>query len=285
MKHAYLIIAHNEFEHLQRLISALDDERNDIYVHIDRKVKQLPKLHVTKSKLTVLDRRIDVRWGTRSQIRVEYALFEAATSEGKYEYYHLISGTHFPLKTQNEIHKWFEKHIGRSVLASGYRADHELRFKLGYYHFFLRWIKSRNRYMAKASNLLWRISLRFQRGIIKRNYEYAYEKCPNWISLNHAAVNAVIKVKNQVLRQMRYTFCGDEIFVPAILHNANIAYDKSEHLLFADFLDLASPIVLKASDFDRLVESGCLFARKFSSESTSLTDLIEKECLALKSQS
>lgn len=29
--HAYLIIAHNEFEVLQKLIEALDDPRNDIY--------------------------------------------------------------------------------------------------------------------------------------------------------------------------------------------------------------------------------------------------------------
>ena len=38
MKHAYLIIAHNEFEILKRLIQALDDERNDIYIHFDRKL-------------------------------------------------------------------------------------------------------------------------------------------------------------------------------------------------------------------------------------------------------
>lgn len=29
--HAYLIIAHNEFEVLQKLVGALDDPRNDIY--------------------------------------------------------------------------------------------------------------------------------------------------------------------------------------------------------------------------------------------------------------
>ena len=43
MKHAYLIIAHNEFEVLKRLISALDHEANDIYVHIDAKVKPFPR--------------------------------------------------------------------------------------------------------------------------------------------------------------------------------------------------------------------------------------------------
>ena len=35
MKHAYLILAHNEFVILERLIQAIDDERNDIYIHFD----------------------------------------------------------------------------------------------------------------------------------------------------------------------------------------------------------------------------------------------------------
>lgn len=39
-KHAYLIMAHNEFELLKRLIIQLDDTRNDIYIHIDKKVNK-----------------------------------------------------------------------------------------------------------------------------------------------------------------------------------------------------------------------------------------------------
>ena len=35
MKHAYLIMAHNEFNILEKIIKLIDDERNDIFVHID----------------------------------------------------------------------------------------------------------------------------------------------------------------------------------------------------------------------------------------------------------
>ena len=38
-KHAYLIIAHNNFYILEKLILLIDDIRNDIYLHIDSKVK------------------------------------------------------------------------------------------------------------------------------------------------------------------------------------------------------------------------------------------------------
>lgn len=284
MKHAYLIIAHNEFYHLQQLIDALDDERNDIYVHIDRKVKQLPDLIASKSRLIIIPNRIDVRWGSISQIRSEYALFEAASAHNTYAYYHLISGTHFPVKTQDEIHQWFNNQNGESLLSPlADFTDTEIEFKLRYYHFFLRWIKSDNQIMRKVGNLSWRLSLRLQRDIVRRNYKYFHEKCPNWVSLTHEAVMALIAAKKKVLKQMKYTFCCDEIFVPSVLHETGIKYRKDERLIFADFR-MASPITLKEEDFERLIKSDCIFARKFTSESQSLINKIKQQCLHPESQ-
>lgn len=42
MKHAFLIIAHNEYPILEVLLSMLDDERNDIYLHIYRQTSSGP---------------------------------------------------------------------------------------------------------------------------------------------------------------------------------------------------------------------------------------------------
>ena len=36
-KHAYCIMAHNNWAQLQMLIDCLDDMRNDIFLHIDKK--------------------------------------------------------------------------------------------------------------------------------------------------------------------------------------------------------------------------------------------------------
>ena len=41
MKHAFLIIAHNNWWQLKKLIECLDSGTHDIYVHIDKKVKIL----------------------------------------------------------------------------------------------------------------------------------------------------------------------------------------------------------------------------------------------------
>ena len=68
MKHAFLIIAHNEVPLLERLVSFLDDERNDIYVHWDAKAGSIPSLSITKSHLRFIDNRVEVNWAGYSMV-------------------------------------------------------------------------------------------------------------------------------------------------------------------------------------------------------------------------
>lgn len=92
MKHAYLIIAHNEPDVLKTLLFMLDDERNDIYLHMDARAvelfNQFKDFQLKKGKLIILQNRIAVYWGDLSQVEVEYRLFEAALQNGPYAYYH-----------------------------------------------------------------------------------------------------------------------------------------------------------------------------------------------------
>ena len=72
MKHAYLILAHNEPELLSLLIGRLDDARNDIYIHFDRKLTLLPDVKTQHAGLYILKDRVDVRWADVSMIEAEY---------------------------------------------------------------------------------------------------------------------------------------------------------------------------------------------------------------------
>ena len=104
MKHAFLIMAHGSLPLLRVLLSMLDDERNDIFLHIDRKSDMLDgaePLVLSKARLFVLEQRVDVRWGNLSQIKAEYVLFEEALKHGPYAYYHLLSGQDLPIKSQD----------------------------------------------------------------------------------------------------------------------------------------------------------------------------------------
>ena len=72
-KHAYMIIAHNEFDLLEILVRLLDDPRNDIYVHIDAKVKDFDfksfQALTQYSRLRFTPRRISATWGDFSLIQ------------------------------------------------------------------------------------------------------------------------------------------------------------------------------------------------------------------------
>lgn len=179
MKHAYLIIAHNEFEVLKELIKAIDYIDNDIYIHFDKKVADVPELIAEHSSLFVIKNRIDVRWGSTSQIKCEYQLFEIAyAAETEYSYYHLISGVHFPLRPQSKIHSYFDSLNGKSVLSPLQWDMTEIKKKIGRYHFFVFGLNSKHQIARTINNILWRICLKLQGNIFLRKTNFLRGNIP-----------------------------------------------------------------------------------------------------------
>ena len=81
MRHAYLIMAHNNFKILEKTIMLLDDKFNDIYIHIDKKVSNFNYDYyksLVKNSNIIFTERIDVKWGSFRQIQCEYILFKEA---------------------------------------------------------------------------------------------------------------------------------------------------------------------------------------------------------------
>ena len=118
-RHAYLILAHKNFGQLRKLVELLDDPRNDIYIHVDRKARFDPDgwdKVCRRSALTFISPRISVNWGGVSIMRAELALLKAATGTGKYDYYHLLSGMDLPIKDQDTIHTFFDRHSGTEFI-------------------------------------------------------------------------------------------------------------------------------------------------------------------------
>lgn len=151
MRHAFLILAHNEFQILKILLSMLDDGRNDIYLHIDKKVVLGPLeqdlFRLAKARLFVLEQRLDVRWGDISVVKAELLLLETASMKGPYDYYHLLSGVDLPIKSQDYIHHFFEKNKGYEFVpySCGEANLKDLERKVFKYHLFCRYSK----YMTK----------------------------------------------------------------------------------------------------------------------------------------
>lgn len=267
MKHAYLILAHNEFDLLQQLVAVLDDPRNDIYIHFDKKVVELPLLNVAHSGLHILTERVDVRWGSVSQIKTEYKLFEAASASSiSYSRYHIISGTHLPLKTQNYIHDFFKAREGKQVLSFLYTNAYEIDMKLARYHFFLNYFQYGKKWQRLIANFCWHVLLKLQYVFrIHRTTLTVTVKANNWVSLTPDAVVYILSQKADLLHDFRWSLCGDEFFVPYLLARKGFDILDEQVLLYNDFQG-SNPRLLTMEDYTMLTESNYLFARKFGSE-------------------
>ena len=275
-KHAYLIIAHDKYEQLGILISFLDDYRNDIYVHIDRKSPPPPKFVVNKSKIHIYhdNNCFDVRWGDISQIQCELFLYEKALfSDEKYSYYHLLSGYCLPIKSQDYIHTFLNKHAGTNFIGFGqYGAESYIK-RISYRHYFTRMHRERNRikwlfYEVLRPLVEFPINLFYP---IKLDQSIEYKKGANWCSLTNEFVSYLVSKKDYILKHYERSLCADEVYKQTLIWNSSFKdtiYDSTDEfngcLRLIDW-ERGFPYIWgkdELLDTQIIVESSCLFARK-----------------------
>ena len=227
MRHAFLILAHNEFQILKILLSMLDDGRNDIYLHIDKKVVLGPLeqdlFRLAKARLFVLEQRLDVRWGDISVVKAELLLLETASMKGPYDYYHLLSGVDLPIKSQDYIHRFFEKNKGYEFVpySCGEANLKDLERKVFKYHLFCRYYKIPPRIFKKQVQSLRINFLKLQDFFhYNRPKEIEFKKGSNWVSITHELLTIILAQKSFILRRFKNVCCGDEIFLQSILWNS-----------------------------------------------------------------
>ncbi|WP_297712636.1 beta-1,6-N-acetylglucosaminyltransferase [Clostridium sp.] len=276
LKHAYLIIAHNQFELLEKLILLLDDERNDIYIHIDKKVMDFNFenfLNMTKKSNVYFIDREDVNWGGYTLVNVEMMLLKAAI-QYNYEYYHLISGVDLPIKTQDEIHSFFTKNKGKEfVHFDSLNLSSEEYNRVKYYYFVQDKISSKNP-MKTFFRRLEILGVKLQKIInINRikDLNIKLGKGAQWFSITNNFAKYIIENETLIEDIFKYGNCVDEMFVQTILLNSkfkdNLYYKNFDNnyksiLRYIDW-ERGKPYIFKRSDYNQLMSSEHLFARKF----------------------
>ena len=287
--HAYLIMAHNDFYILETLIRMINDERNDIYIHIDQKVKNFDfdyyRRIATKSKVFYIKRR-NIQWGSFNMIKTELELYKSAMQNGNYEYYHLISGSDLPLKSQDEIHDFFSKNEGYEFIdimrkeALSKLSDSRIdRFK--YYHLFNN-IGINKRGIGRANNILLKIQKNISIDRYKNAYEYGFGS--QWASLTENAVKLILEKEGWICKTYRFTHCCDEIYKQTVLcQNKNlkiyqVEIHNAQYIIWDAGDSSRHPHVITSDDYESLKKSECVFARKFDSNADkAIIDKLQKE--------
>ena len=259
-KHAYLIIAHNNFYILEKLLSLLDNEKNDIYVHIDKKVKNFDFNYFTKicckSNLKFINR-IKVYWGGYSQVQCELNLLKKAI-ENNYEYYHLLSGVDLPIKSQSYIHDFFDKYKGiEFVRFTNNTWDFE---RVSKKHFLSNYMKVSN----NIQSCIYKVTNKFVFKFINKdgyNYTkkfegYKFMKGDQWFSITNECAHYICKNEKLIRRMFKYAVGPDEHFIHTILYNSEFKEKLSNNTCLREIdWERGAPYTYKAGDYSLLMNS------------------------------
>lgn len=288
MKHAYLLLIHDDIDLANVLIEKLNHKDNDIYIHIDgkSKINQKDIAKVNESKIYFTPR-LKCEWGTIELVKATYILLEKARENKKYDYYHLLSGQDLPIKDIDYINEFFKKNIYNNKSKNRktnyiyyYEINRNYIERYSHYNFYIEKWRTKLILLKAAIKIFNYISHFIQRALKINRFgtDYRYLRVGSeWWSISDEFCDEVMKYKSWVFKKYNsLSFASDESFIQTIfaktnfldtLYIPNTTFIKS-NLREIDFSrgNGASPHEYKIDDLGLLLNSENLFARKFSTK-------------------
>ncbi|MBE8189847.1 MAG: hypothetical protein HAW58_03055, partial [Candidatus Thioglobus sp.] len=268
MKVAILILAHNQPQHLAKLVEYLSCDWTQIFIHIDKKVDITNFQKLTNKNQPIFlnsEQRIRVNWGGFSVIQATLNLLNVALNADNFDRFCLLSGADFPIKSLDKIKASFDS--DDEFIQIGWQLDaaHNAYKSVKYYHF----MDSR---FGKITNRLPKIPRKIYAKI-------TLYKGAQWWSLTQNCVNYIIEFlqnNDDYIAFHKFSKCSDEIFFNSIIQSSPFVLKAQSDYHYADWntKGVSLPKILDSSDFDILRNSDKLFARKFDEFASK--DLLQK---------
>jgi hypothetical protein len=280
MTHAYLITAYSNFKVLSLLLRLLDDEHNILFVHVDKKVTFdqeafQKELDITKAALYFVPR-YDLTWADVSEIHcvldsMEYAL------RYDWDYIHYITEGDLPLKTQKEIHSYFEKNNGFEFIDFAPENYKLANYKCQVFHPFLKFKSYRKNKFLKLLNHGF-AHLQQLLGVRRSSREFKHGS--GYFSITRSFAEYAVSKKEIFYKQYRDTLCCLEVYLQTLCYYSpyrkKVKYFEQTYLGNLRYIDWSrrdgsSPYTFQLSDYDDLIDkaehSELCFARKFNQNS------------------
>ncbi len=275
MKIAILILIH-EFKEQQKILITHLSKTFDIYVHIDKKSKI--SIDDVKTPNVYPYKKYKVYWGSYNQIRATLFLYSKA-NEKKYDRYIFISGSDIPIKSNQQIINFFtnneKEYFSFTKLPTPWWNGNGGFERIDYFH-----TNEINRCKVSlfekiATKITKKINEKLVTPIMKKIHiirrikKLDYYGGANWMDLTGNCVSQIIDYINSnpnYLRKFKYTRCADEIFFQTIICNFTENLQLENNCL--RYVDWETgpefPRILRMEDYEKLVSTNSLFARKFS---------------------
>ena len=277
MKHGFLILLHNNYKQVRKLIGLLDNKNSYIFLHIDKKSSLSDKdvaefINAAHFAHIIFVDRVSVQWGGYSQVQATLNLLKKA-DEYDLDYYHIISGADLPLKSWKMLDDYFEKHKDAqfvSYVPEEYQQSLQKRVK--YYWFFQEKIGNPKRAIHHKD--YYRIFLlAIQRTLVfvqkalgvdrrKKNAGVSFRMGSNWISITKEFLSYAVEKEEWIKETFKDTLCPDEVFMTTLLSNSRFSDKVQENQRYIDW-GRGNPYVFREVDYNELLVCEKVFARKF----------------------
>lgn len=272
---AYCIITHKNNKILRECINILS-KHSEIYIHVDKK-SNIDDFKEYINKVKFVKKRVDIKWGEYSQVQATINLLNA-TIEKKYDYIFLLSGDCLPLKNNTQIQYILKENNKREYVAldSNYKnIENRVKYKYTKYHY------------KKNKTILDSIIIKIHsilKKILFKNKLYnllpQLYKGTNWFGITSELRDYILQYieENEWYCKAFYnSLCGDEVFFHTIIYNSkfreniyqpkdksNICYQALRYIDWKSGPDY--PRTLDESDFKKMIDTECIFARKFNED-------------------
>ncbi len=284
MRVAYLITAYGDFDHLERLVGALDDPRAGFFIHIDARSRVPEGLfeRLAERGNVVFAPRRKVWWGGWSHTAAILSLMElAADGDDRcgYDYCVILSGADYPIRSNETIFETLAAG-GEYINANpGFRSGKpESRVKYYWFDGFDR------RRLRSPRTILFRALEIVLRALGVRKRRYPFPKIYSGVVWSALSMPCVRYILDNVRANPRYTAffrtsqVPEEMFFQTIVANSPFASRIRQTPTYIDWdHPSASPPVLTEKHLPILAAKPRLFARKFNDHSTAVLDRIDRE--------
>lgn len=273
-KQAILIMAHNNYWTLTQLIKSIDSNYFDIYLHVDLKssikINKIEIKKMVKKSKIYLYQKFDVRWADFSQVECELFLMKQAKSHENYLYYHLLSGVDMPLKSPSYIYNFFINNAGKEFIH--FVSNTFPKKKKNYYTKYQKNMKNyRKSNVEKIKN---KISLFIQNIFLvdrQKKSSTIFMTGANWFSITDSLVQYVLDNEKWIYDNFYETRSSDEIFLQTLVYNSKFRDNLYNNEFNNNYISCVrlidwnrgDPYIFKENDYEELINSKCMFARKF----------------------
>lgn len=280
MRQGILITAYRDIPMLEKLVTYFDEDF-ELFIHVDKCCRE--NLAALEGKKRVhLFRAYAVEWGDYKHLLAIVMLMKEAYRHTDLEYFHLITGSDYPCLSLDSFKAFCKEHRNDNYLEyfplphADWGAEGGLN-RVQYW-----WLRPNSTRSCGA--WLTRKLVNLQRRLgIKRRFPYfggkLYGGGTYW-SVSREAVGQALDYIDRhpdYLRRFRMTSIAEEICLPSLWAGIGMPM-HNDYKRYIDWgADGGNPQTLTEKDYDNIVNSGALFARKMASGvSDKLIELLDK---------